>query len=411
MNQVNRPTAAEWYQHLNCILTQDGLRRCARFPGDYRHIKFAGMPCPQCDHEAKADVRTQQPKIGATTNSPNKPPTPTVASPAPIRPPSPAASDPWGLKIFLYLIIAGMVIAFILNFQDNADPTKNTNTGSSERMPSSRSSGSQNNPSNSNSSKTAPVVAPSNGFGRYVFSNGDWYQGNFLDGRPHGSGDMYYADGKKYSGNWNRGLRDGLGWLYAADGTTIYYGHWKGDEPTAMSTPRATAPGEPLAKPSNNDSHSPKTASEDVKPRYDELTALVQRELTRLGFRPGPIDGYYGQRTRSAILSFQGANGLTKDGQVSNQLLEKLASTPVLSTPTLKSNETIGRVLTVHAQQNYFEFELFGVPDVRAGDLLLIESANVTARLEKIVGMKASAVVLKGNTRLISSNATIKKIH
>jgi len=410
MSQFNRPTAAEWHKHLSHILTQGGLSRCARFPRDYRHIKFAGMPCPQCDREARTDVLTKQPPIAAKTNSPKQPPIQTVVSPAPVPSPRPAASAHWALKMFIYLMTAVIVVALISDIQDNAGPTKNSNTGPSESMPTHRSSGSQNNSVNNTTSKTAPSSVPVSGSGRYLFSNGDRYIGNFFDSRPHGNGAMYYANGKKYIGEWKRGLRDGMGSLYSADGALIYHGHWKGDEPTAMSTPRAATPVNRRAEPKST-SPDPETAAEDAKPRYDELTARIQRELARLGFKPGPIDGYYGPRTRNAILNFQGANGLRKDGQISSQLLEKLANTPARSAPELKSNKTIGRVLTVFAKQNYFELELFGVPDVRVGDLLLIESANVTARLEKIVGMKASAVVLRGNIRLISSNAIIKKIN
>ena len=402
MNQVNRPTAAEWHEHLSRILIQDGLQRCTLFPRDYRHIKFAGMPCPQCARVARANVLTKQPRIDATLNPSN-----------PVRPSPPAASV-WlgGPEFFLYMALAIFIIYLIISkVQDDSGPPKKSTIVSTESISNPRSSGSQNSLSAYNFSKTAPAAAPSNGLDKYVFSNGDRYQGNFLDGRPHGSGVMNYADGKKYIGNWKRGLRDGLGWLYAADGATIYYGHWKGDEPSAMSIPRTAVPAEPLAKPSERTSPSPKTATEDVKPRYDELTARVQRELTRLGFKPGPVDGYYGSRTRDAILSFQGANGLTRDGEISNYLIEKLANTPTLPTQKLNSKEQIGHVAVVHAQENYFEIELRGVPDVRAGDLLLIESANVTARLEKIVGMKASAVVLRGNIRLIRSNATITKIN
>jgi len=38
---------------------------------------------------------------------------------------------------------------------------------------------------------------------------------------------------------------------------------------------------------------------------------LIQSRLSRAGFRPGPIDGIYGARTRSALNSFERRRGLS----------------------------------------------------------------------------------------------------
>lgn len=38
------------------------------------------------------------------------------------------------------------------------------------------------------------------------------------------------------------------------------------------------------------------------------IVEAVQRELTRVGFDPGPIDGLPGQRTEAAIAAFAAAN-------------------------------------------------------------------------------------------------------
>ena len=51
---------------------------------------------------------------------------------------------------------------------------------------------------------------------------------------------------------------------------------------------------------------------------------LVQRELSRLGYRPGPIDGISGPLTRAAIRAFQRDNGLAVDGIASAELLRTL---------------------------------------------------------------------------------------
>ncbi|MCH7903200.1 MAG: peptidoglycan-binding protein [Armatimonadetes bacterium] len=41
----------------------------------------------------------------------------------------------------------------------------------------------------------------------------------------------------------------------------------------------------------------------------------IQRALKRLGFDPGPIDGFYGQLTASAVAVFQAVSGVVTDGQ------------------------------------------------------------------------------------------------
>lgn len=55
----------------------------------------------------------------------------------------------------------------------------------------------------------------------------------------------------------------------------------------------------------------------DVPPATD--VAELQRALRDLGYDPGPIDGYFGPRTRSAVLAFQRAAGLAVDGIVGPQ--------------------------------------------------------------------------------------------
>ena len=47
----------------------------------------------------------------------------------------------------------------------------------------------------------------------------------------------------------------------------------------------------------------------------DEVVAVQQR-LTELGYNPGPVDGYYGYVTQTAVMLFQAVNGLYVDGVV-----------------------------------------------------------------------------------------------
>jgi peptidoglycan hydrolase-like protein with peptidoglycan-binding domain len=54
------------------------------------------------------------------------------------------------------------------------------------------------------------------------------------------------------------------------------------------------------------------------------VTAL-QRRLTRLGYRPGPVDGHFGPATASAVLAFQKREGLGRDGVAGPAVQARLA--------------------------------------------------------------------------------------
>jgi hypothetical protein len=57
----------------------------------------------------------------------------------------------------------------------------------------------------------------------------------------------------------------------------------------------------------------------------DAATVMyVQLRLRALGFDPGPVDGIAGPRTRAAIASFQSAESLSVDGELSRELVEGL---------------------------------------------------------------------------------------
>jgi|APCry1669189733_1035249.scaffolds.fasta_scaffold02285_5 hypothetical protein len=56
---------------------------------------------------------------------------------------------------------------------------------------------------------------------------GQSYEGDFLQGRPHGQGDMRYHDGTRFVGAFEMGVRDGPGTEYAKDGSLIREGFWR----------------------------------------------------------------------------------------------------------------------------------------------------------------------------------------
>lgn len=55
--------------------------------------------------------------------------------------------------------------------------------------------------------------------------------------------------------------------------------------------------------------------------------AEIQRELNRLGYDAGPIDGVMGSRTRYAIGRYQADMGITRNGRASVDLLDRLHQT------------------------------------------------------------------------------------
>ncbi len=63
-----------------------------------------------------------------------------------------------------------------------------------------------------------------------VYTNGNAYKGhkNTLDER-HGKGKYIYSDGSYYYGDWYKNKMFGNGVLYYSDGNVEYDGEWKDD--------------------------------------------------------------------------------------------------------------------------------------------------------------------------------------
>jgi hypothetical protein len=74
----------------------------------------------------------------------------------------------------------------------------------------------------------------------------------------------------------------------------------------------------------------PSTQASIQSPKYGhtgpqtELVKDVQAYLSALGYKPGPIDGKLGRKTKAAIKAFQKDEGLTIDGEPSDELLGHL---------------------------------------------------------------------------------------
>lgn len=64
-----------------------------------------------------------------------------------------------------------------------------------------------------------------NGYGIYIFDNGDKYAGEWNNGQREGQGAYYYKSGIRYTGNFRNNTLDGYGYCLWTDGS-YYIGEW-----------------------------------------------------------------------------------------------------------------------------------------------------------------------------------------
>ena len=67
------------------------------------------------------------------------------------------------------------------------------------------------------------------GFGRYLWSDGATYEGNFSNGNFNGFGIYQWADGELFAGEWSGGKQHGEGTTFYADGSS-HEGNWDNGE-------------------------------------------------------------------------------------------------------------------------------------------------------------------------------------
>ena len=65
-------------------------------------------------------------------------------------------------------------------------------------------------------------------FKKMVYSNGDAYYGEMLNGKRHGYGVYYWANGDFWYGEYRDGYRQGYGVLFKVN-HKVFYGKWIGD--------------------------------------------------------------------------------------------------------------------------------------------------------------------------------------
>ena len=64
-----------------------------------------------------------------------------------------------------------------------------------------------------------------------IYSNGDIYEGLWVNDLKHGYGILEKKTGDKYYGHWNEGLKEGQGYYYYSETGKIYLGEWHEDVP------------------------------------------------------------------------------------------------------------------------------------------------------------------------------------
>lgn len=71
------------------------------------------------------------------------------------------------------------------------------------------------------------------GFGTYVFADGDKYEGAFRGGTREGMGTFTWPTGIKYVGQWKGGVQEGQGTQFNADGSVFFDGSWQAGKQVA----------------------------------------------------------------------------------------------------------------------------------------------------------------------------------
>lgn len=89
-------------------------------------------------------------------------------------------------------------------------------------------------------------ISPGIGNGWYLYEQGNWYEGEWLEDKRHGRGFRRYKNGAKYNGNWCDNKKEGEGSMYWENNDVsntfffgeyalvlfqFYAGEWKDDNP------------------------------------------------------------------------------------------------------------------------------------------------------------------------------------
>jgi peptidoglycan hydrolase-like protein with peptidoglycan-binding domain len=109
------------------------------------------------------------------------------------------------------------------------------------------------------------------------------------------------------------------------------------------------------------------TSIDEMPPQMARAYVIgLQEELTAHGYKPGPVDGEFGSRTKSAIRRYQKDAGLVVNGVASKELLEhmKFALPKVYASKAATggpSRELVREVQTGLAARGYYAAEIDGL--------------------------------------------------
>jgi hypothetical protein len=119
--------------------------------------------------------------------------------------------------------------------------------------------------------------------------------------------------------------------------------------------------------------------AQTVTMRYEPMVEELQRDLKALGRYDGPVDGVIGRRTKQAIAAFQQENGLSPDGEPSEELLDKLAfarriaeaASFTASTGEPAIDETVRQIQLKLAELGYTPGSTDGQPGVETHEAIV----------------------------------------
>ena len=166
-------------------------------------------------------------------------------------------------------------------------------------------------------------------FGKLIFTNGDYYVGEFYEDLMSGYGTYTFANGDIYEGNFYLDYFDGSGTYTYANGEQII-GTWVHDKFISSEF----------------------SMEADFSELNDEeLIKSIQELLTKIGYDPGEINGVLGIKTSSAISAFQQSRNKAITGEADLDLLVQLQielrkiTTVSFAQPQSSSKEEIYPVL------------------------------------------------------------------
>ncbi len=161
-------------------------------------------------------------------------------------------------------------------------------------------------------------------------------------------------------------------------------------EPTEAPAEPTEAPAEPTEAPAEP-TEAPAPAQGEYRTlklwtRGDDVLAL-QQGLAGLGYNVGREDGIYGPRTRAAVMRFQRAQSLTRDGMVGEQTRQALAALGVDIPAYVAPDETMPEGFERILQRG-----MAGM-DVRAMQEALIVRGYLDDTADHIFGNKTRAAL------------------